>query len=72
MPRGPRLDMEGALHHVMVRGLEVRAIFLWDKDREDLVNRLTEIAPKTGTAIYAWSLMSKGPTLVKGLGWEEE
>jgi hypothetical protein len=58
MPRGPRLDMEGALHHVMVRGLEARAIFLWDKDREDLVNRLTEIAPKTGTAIYAWSLMS--------------
>jgi hypothetical protein len=56
----------------MVRGLEARAIFLSDKDREDLVNRLTEIAPKTGTAIYAWSLMSKGPTLLKDLGWEEE
>ena len=34
------MDMEGALHHVMVRGLEARAIFLSDKDREDLVNRL--------------------------------
>ena len=51
MPRGPRLDMEGVLHHVMVRGLEARAIFLSDKDREDLVNRLTEIAPKTRAVI---------------------
>jgi hypothetical protein len=52
------LDAKGALHHVMVRGLETRDIFLSDKDREDRVNRLTEIAPKTGTAIYPWSLMS--------------
>ncbi len=51
MPRGPRLDMEGVLHHVMVRGLEAHAIFLSDKDREDLVNRLTEIAPKTRAVI---------------------
>jgi len=35
MPRGPRLDMEGVP----------------DKDREDLVNRLTEIAPKTRAVI---------------------
>jgi hypothetical protein len=43
--------MEGALHHVMVRGLETRAIFLSDKDREDLVNLLTGIAPKTRAVI---------------------
>ncbi len=51
MPRGPRLDMEGVLHHVMVQGLEAHAIFLSDKDREDLVNRLTEIATKTRAVI---------------------
>jgi hypothetical protein len=35
----------------MVMGLKARDIFLSYKDREDLVNVLTEIAPKTGTAI---------------------
>ena len=45
------MDMEGALHHVMWGGLEACAIFLSDRDREDLVNQLTEISPKTGTAI---------------------
>ena len=58
MPRGPRLDTEGALHHIMVRGLEARDIFRSDTDREDLVKRLNEIVPKTQTVIYAWSLMS--------------
>ena len=33
------------------RGWRRRAIFLSDKDREDLVNRLTEIAPKTRAVI---------------------
>ena len=70
MPRGPRLDMEGALHHVMVRGLEARDIFRSDTDREDLVKRLTEIAPKTGTAIYAWSLMSNHFHLLLRTGGE--
>jgi REP element-mobilizing transposase RayT len=50
--------MKGALHHVMVRGLERRDIFFSDKDRGDLVRRLSDIAPKTGTVIYAWSLLS--------------
>jgi len=43
--------MEGVLHHVMVRGLEARAIFLSDKDPEDLVNQLTEVTPKTRAVI---------------------
>jgi REP element-mobilizing transposase RayT len=57
MPRGPRLDVEGALHHVMVRGIERRDLFRSDADREDLVERLALLAPETGTAVYAWSLM---------------
>lgn len=44
MPRGPRLDTEGALHHVMVWGLEAHGIFLSNTDREDLVKRLTELS----------------------------
>ncbi len=40
MPRGPRLDAPGTLHHVMVRGIERRAIVDDDKDREDFVTRM--------------------------------
>ncbi len=58
MPRGPRLDTEGALHHVMVRGLEARKIFLSDVDREDFVGRLGDVARSAGMAVYAWSLLS--------------
>jgi hypothetical protein len=50
MPLWPRLETEGEL--------EVRDIFVSHKDGEHPVNGLTEIAPKSDTAIYAWSLMS--------------
>jgi len=57
MPRGPRLDAPGTLHHVMVRGIEKRNIVKSDIDREDFVNRLGSIAQKTETKIFAWALM---------------
>ena len=72
MPRGSRLDMEGALHHVIARELEARDFLLSDTDHEDLVKRMTKIAAKTRTSIQAWSLMSKRPILLKDLRWEEE
>jgi len=58
MPRGARLDTEGALHHVMGRGLERRRIFLTQEDREDLIQRLAAVMPKSGAKVYAWSLLS--------------
>lgn len=57
MPRGPRLDAPGALHHVMVRGLERQAIFRTEEDRRDLVDRLAKICDKTGLAILGWALL---------------
>ena len=41
MPRGPRLDAPGTRHHVIVRGIERRAIFREDRDRADFVRELT-------------------------------
>jgi REP element-mobilizing transposase RayT len=58
MPRGARLDAPGALHHVMIRGIERTAIVSDDEDRLDLLNRIGKSAEKTGTVIYAWALMS--------------
>jgi putative transposase len=57
MTRGPRLDAPGALHHVMVRGIERCKIFRSNKDREDLVGRLADILSATGTRVYAWCLL---------------
>jgi putative transposase len=57
MPRGPRLDLAGALHHVMVRGLNRQPIFCGDADREDFIRRLDRICQTTGLRILAWALL---------------
>jgi putative transposase len=57
MPRGSRLDAPGALHHVMVRGIEGRSIFADDVDRQEWVDRLATIGPETGLSILAWALL---------------
>jgi len=57
MPRGPRLDAPETLHHVMVRGIEGRAIFRDAQDRNDFLRRLGEVAVATGLTVYAWALL---------------
>jgi REP element-mobilizing transposase RayT len=57
MPRGPRLDTPGALHHVMARGIERRRIFKDDVDRADFVVRLDRLSVQNETALYAWCLL---------------
>jgi REP element-mobilizing transposase RayT len=57
MPRGPRLDAPGVLHHVMVRGIEGRSIFRDDRDREDLLTRLAGLVETSGLTVYAWALL---------------
>jgi len=58
MPRHARLDAAGVLHHVMARGIEQCLIFRDDRDREDFVGRMSELASKQAWLIYAWALMS--------------
>lgn len=57
MARQYRLDHEGALHHVMTRGVEKRSIFLDDADRADFARRLGRCVRETGMGIVAWALM---------------
>ena len=57
MPRLARLDAPGVLHHIMIRGIERRKIFLNRKDYEDFMDRLAILLPETKTACYAWVLM---------------
>ena len=57
MPRQARIDAPGALHHIIVRGIERRKIFNDDKDRYDFLWRLGDVLEKTRTACYAWALI---------------
>lgn len=57
MPRGSRIDAVGAVHHIMVRGIERRKIFDGDADRDHFLHRMGEIILDTETTCFAWSLM---------------
>ncbi len=57
MPRQPRLDTPGALHHVMGRGIEGTRIFRTERDREDFLERLSELSMNKDLIVYAWALM---------------
>lgn len=57
MARQSRLDAAGVLHHVIVRGIERRRIFLDDRDREDFLNRWGAIFPETKTSCDAFALL---------------
>lgn len=57
MPRHRRLDIPGAVHHVIVRGLNRQDIFLGDEDRTDFVARLETALGQTGCRCCAWALL---------------
>jgi putative transposase len=57
MPRQPRLDTPGALHHVMARGIEGTDIFRTDEDRNDFLDSLAEQCKAKGLKVYAWALV---------------
>ncbi len=49
MPRLARLDAPGVLHHIIIRGIERSKIFRDDKDRDDLIDRLSDLLFETQT-----------------------
>jgi REP element-mobilizing transposase RayT len=57
MSRQARLDAPGALHHVMVRGINKSAIFKDDQDKARFLRRLGENITEARASVYAWVLM---------------
>jgi len=57
MPRKARIDAPGALHHIIVRGIERRKIFLDDTDRNSFLDRLGTTLKNTTTPCFAWALI---------------
>jgi REP element-mobilizing transposase RayT len=75
MPRSARIDAPGVLHHIIIRGIERRNIFIDDWDRNNLIERLAVLLPETKTDCYAWAFMPNhahflfrsGPAGIPGL-----
>jgi len=61
MPRQAGIDASGALQHIITRGIERRAIFKNDTDRDDFINRLGNLLKETETACYALAFMTNHP-----------
>ena len=57
MPRKARIDAPGAVHHIIMRGIERRKIFRSDPDRSDFIERLASIVNETHTKCLAWALI---------------
>lgn len=57
MPRKARIDAPGALHHIILRGIERRRIFNDEQDYRNYLDRLGGVIIETSTPCYAWALM---------------
>jgi putative transposase len=57
MPRKARIDIPGLLHHVIVRGIERRHIFLDEQDRAEFLARFAALLAETGARCFAWALL---------------
>lgn len=57
MPRKSRIDAPGAIHHVIVRGIERSPLFRDSKDCKDFISRLSHLLPEASASCYAWTLM---------------
>jgi len=57
MPRQSRIDAPGALNHIVIRGIERKAIFKDDLDYQNFLKRLGKIFLETSTSCYAWALL---------------
>jgi putative transposase len=73
MPRHARLDTPGAVHHVMVRGINKADIFIDDQDRARFLEKYGEVSSEAKAVTYAWALMSNHVHLLmrsgeKGIG----
>jgi len=57
MPRQARLDVPGALHHIMVRGINKANIFDDNEDKARFLERLGQNVIEGKCSVYAWVLM---------------
>jgi REP element-mobilizing transposase RayT len=73
-----RIELEGALYHIMARGNRREAIFVNDEDRRMFLRSLGEACEMKGLRVLAWVLMNNHyhlmvqtpeANLVAGMKW---
>jgi REP element-mobilizing transposase RayT len=69
MPRKARIDAPGALHHIIIRGIERKRIFQDSQDYRNFIERLGEILNDTATVCYAWAQMKNHAHLLLRTGY---
>lgn len=57
MPHKARIDVPGALQHIIVRGIERKKLFKDDTDRINFLDRLGKVPLDTGTKCFTWALI---------------
>ena len=57
MPGQACLDAPGVLHHIMGRGIEQGSISRDNRDRDNVLHRLADLASADAWTIYAWVLI---------------
>ena len=57
MPRRSRIDAPGALHHIIVRGIDKKNIFKDDADKDNFLERLKNILSDNATLCFGWALI---------------
>jgi putative transposase len=57
MPRKARIDAPDTVHHIILRGIELKKIFQDDADRDQFLLRLSHLMRETSTSCYAWALL---------------
>ncbi|MBI4652073.1 transposase [Candidatus Desantisbacteria bacterium] len=57
MPRQARIDYEGALHHIIGRGIERKHIFKDEKNKAEFHRRLSMILSSSSMKCHAWCIM---------------
>jgi REP element-mobilizing transposase RayT len=55
MPRKVRIDAPGALHHMLIRGIERKPIFKDKIDYANFIDRLSKVLVETGTDCFEWA-----------------
>ena len=58
MPRHARLHAPGALHHLIIRGIDRSDLFADESDRQRFIDKLGDYVPATECSLYAFALMS--------------
>ena len=66
MPRQARIDAPGALHHIVIRGIERSGIFEDDEDRIDFLERLSGLLQEVDRSAVSRAVqrVEKDPDLI--------